>query len=47
MKSSVLVQMNVWQLARFCDCLEIYCYRSGGSLDGLIRAIEKVKAEII
>lgn len=39
MKNSVLVEMNVWQLARFCDCLEIYCYRSGGSLDGLIRAI--------
>ena len=35
MKSSVIVEMNVWQLARFCDCLEIY-YRSGGSLDGLI-----------
>lgn len=39
MKSSVLVEMNVWQLARFCDSIELYCYRSGGSLDGLTRAV--------
>lgn len=38
MKSSVLVEMNVWQLARFCDCIELY-YRSGGSLDGLTHAV--------
>lgn len=24
MKDSVLVNMNIWQLARFCECLEIY-----------------------
>lgn len=24
MKDSVLVNVNVWQLARFCECLDVY-----------------------
>lgn len=37
MKDSVLVDMNVWQLARLCECVELYTRVAGKTLDDIER----------